>query len=184
MGAIFSVIPFLVFLFIVVSVVRSAMKVARKLNEQAPPRMPPANFDPAEAQRTRRIQEEIRRKIAERRGGRALTPPQRGRIDEVFVPRPEPVAPPPSEEPPALASNAAILERQRQLAEQMRLLAAARQMEQRKADRVTAITDSENAQLASNAVMRDDLLAGLRDPAMARRAILLREILGTPVGLR
>ena len=31
---------------------------------------------------------------------------------------------------------------------------------------------------------RGDLLADLRDPASLRRAFVLREVLGTPVGLR
>ena len=62
-------LPVLVFVVVIVSVVRNAAKVVRKVAEQqASAARAPADYDPELAERTRRIQEEIRRKIAERRG--------------------------------------------------------------------------------------------------------------------
>ena len=180
MGWIFSLLPFLVFAFIAISVIRNAMKVMRKMNEQAQGRQPPAQFDPTESERTRRIQEEIRRKIAERRG-RSTATQQPSRVEPVFPSHEEPSVT--VEEPPQLVSNAAVLERQRQLAEQMRELEVARQQQVRKAANLIE-ADAIGTAAASSAAKRDEILGDLRDPATARRAILLREILGVPVGLR
>jgi hypothetical protein len=176
-------LPVLVFVIVIISVVRNAAKVLRKLGEQTQARTPPtpADFDPELAQRTRRIQEEIRRKIAERRG-------------TVLAPEPVPVES--TMEPPVVfaeerverdygASDAAVLERQQQLADQMRALEHARAAEHRRATQVTTAlrteSESERGQLVGS---RGSLLAELRDPAGLRRAFVLREVLGTPVGLR
>ena len=178
MGWLFSVLPFLFFGFVVISIIRSAMQVARKLNETQPGARSPANFDPAEAERTRRIQEEIRRKIAERRG--RPVPVETAPAPEWSAAVPvEPVA-----EPPALGSMAAVLERQQQLADQMQALETARLMEQRKAAVTAATVQDETARVAAVVAMRGALLADLRKPATARRAILLREVLDRPVALR
>ena len=83
------------------------------------------------------------------------------------------------------ATNAAVLERQQQLADQMRALEAARVLEQRRAVQVTAAlkteSESERGMLVGS---RGGLLADLRDPSSLRRAFVLREVLGPPVGLR
>ena len=175
-------LPVLVFVVVIISVVRNAAKVVRKVAEQqtSAPRTP-ADYDPELAERTRRIQEEIRRKIAERRG---LT----------VAPEAAPVGPrmePPvifaeeREDPSVTAAANAVLERQQQLANQMRALEQARATEQRRAAQVTAAikteSESERGLLTGS---RGDLLADLRDPASLRRAFVLREVLGTPVGLR
>lgn len=178
MSWLFSVLPFLFFGFVVISIIRSAMQVARKLGEAQPGAgtRTPANYDPAEAERTRRIQEEIRRKIAERRG--LVIPAE-------LVPPTEPIAVAVSrEEPPELGSMAAVLERQQQLADQMQALETARLMEQRKAAVVAATAQDETARAAAVVAMRGALLADLRKPATARRAFLLREVLDRPVALR
>ena len=178
-------LPVLVFLVVIVSVVRAAAKVASKVKEQAPAPRSAADYDPDLANRTRRIQEEIRRKIAERRGLPVAREP---------APEAVPVGPgmePPvifaaaREEPSATAAAHAVLERQQQLADQMRALEQARATEQRRAANVTAAikieSESERGLLTGT---RGDLLADLRDPASLRRVFVLREVLGTPVGLR
>ena len=67
----------------------------------------------------------------------------------------------------------------------MRALEQARATEQRRAAQVTAAirteSQSERGLLTGS---RGDLLADLRDPTSLRRAFVLREVLGTPVGLR
>ncbi len=107
--------------------------------DNRPGQFEPSKMDMEEADRTRRIQEEIRRKIAERQAGQSPVPP-------LVAPRPvaEPVpevvqrrfekteepAPPPL--PRKLSAgaqadrDAEVLERQRALEEQMRLLEARR----------------------------------------------------------
>lgn len=144
------------------------------------------NADPEEAERTRRIQDEIRRKIAERAGGGpvsvpppAVEPPPLFRTETV-VPQREVSRP--AEPPPFQATAAAILERQRQLEEQMRELAAARKAAQRKAAAVAAQASASAP--AASAHRGGSLLADLHGAHNLRRAIVLREVLGPPVGLR
>ena len=87
--------------------------------------------------------------------------------------------------PATTTATAAVLERQQQLADQMRALEAARVLEQRRAVQVTAAlkteSESERGMLVGS---RGGLLADLRDPPSLRRAFVLREVLGPPVGLR
>ncbi len=181
MAGILQLLPFLIFGFVVISVIRNAMKVARKISEPTTVARSPANFDPAESERTRRIQEEIRRKIAERRGTVAPAEPVR-RIEPVAEWNPEREIP--QAEPPLTGSTEAVLERQQQLADQMRALETARLMEQRKAAVVAATAQNETERVAAVVAMRGALLADLRNPPTARRAMLLREILDRPVALR
>ena len=78
------------------------------------------------------------------------------------------------------ADEAALL-RQERLAQQMRDLEAQRAAASRRATLKTE-TAREAAELRSRAAssVRQDL----RDPRTLRHAVILREVLGTPVGLR
>jgi type IV secretory pathway VirB10-like protein len=151
----------------------------------------PAAEDNEQAERTRRIQEEIRRRIMERRGLAPGPPPASATSEE---PPPFPAAPPMIEEvrpfvvpppleqvmaAPAAADNTRELERQQQMLGQLRDLEAARQ------DQAYVIPASTAGAVAaaSDAGRSNRLLAELRQPAGLRRAVLLREILGPPVGL-
>lgn len=144
-----------------------------------------------QAENTRRIQEEIRRKIAERNAGAGESPRR------TAVPPPMPtVTPPPM--PPARDrrheqamearraeaehETAMVMERQRALADQLSALQA------RKAE---AARDAKAAWSTSSPAKtkrepRDDLglAAELRNAHSLRRAMVLREILSTPVGMR
>lgn len=171
--------------------------------------------DSEEAERTRRIQEEIRRKIAERRGGQAPAPPPAGARPApppLLRPRPAELPMPPFGAPaqpvfapraareerddeartPAeaderartAARTAAILERQEKLAEEMRALEAARQEARKRAAQVATAETERQARENRAAVGARSLAEELRDAKSARRAIVMREVLGTPVGLR
>lgn len=148
--------------------------------------------DMEEAARMRRVQEQIRRKIAERRGEAAPAQP-------AYEPSP---APPVMEEPrawgetmpereqekyapvapPVMASTAAILERQNELAEQMRALEVARASAQKRASELAAVRATEARDIKARST--GDFLNDLRDAKNLRRAIVLREVLSPPVALR
>ena len=93
--------------------------------------------------------------------------------------------PPPP--PPVVVDrrNVAELERQAHLAAELKALEDARQVAKRRAQHVAedtlAVAESEPA-LRSAA--RHRLLGDLGDPESLRRAFVLREVLGPPVGLR
>jgi hypothetical protein len=184
-------------LFIVVFVaigVANMLAKAKRAGTQQPARR---TIDPGTTERTRRVQEEIRRKIAERTGRLPMTPPT--------------VSPSPSAEPPArnifqelarqMAEAKRIAELQqrgqaaaeaqaqqrmedeqksRQLAEAQHLAEAQRTLQGQPETVATAVADRGTTTTSA----RDRLLADLREPDSLRRAFVLREILGEPVGLR
>ncbi len=146
--------------------------------------------DPDLAERTRRIREEIQRKIEQRaRAYTQLQPP---------VPRAEPAAPAPvrdemvvqSVQPAPLADvaaaqreskrAAAIVLQQSALAERLR-----RAVETKAAAMLSAKAESpDRGEKEDAAAARLALSEDLGSPLALRRAFVLREILGPPVGLR
>lgn len=79
----------------------------------------------------------------------------------------------------------AEVHRQEDLAERMRALEEQRALTQRRATQLAAFRTAEsNTTAGRRAEARDELLVNVREPKALRRAILLREVLGTPVGLR
>ena len=155
--------------------------------------------DAEAVERTRKVQEEIRRRRAQREGGLAPAPQAPSMPSErpvpspVHAPRPvsRPVArpfqvqPPARVEPPPLAQTAAMdARRQEEIADQLRALEAAKLSAQRRAKELT-ITTAENVATAAKAgVVSADLVSELRDARNLRRAVVLREVLGAPVALR
>ena len=142
-----------------------------------------------EAERIRRIQEEIRRKILERVGGVTTpvpTPPPLKAAPQSTMKRVQTAAEAytesQAEEERLVVADQAMLERQQQLAAKMRELKEQR----REHDRPSEVFAEKTAlaMSASGTAVRGSLLADLREPTAVRRAIVLREVLGTPVGLR
>ncbi|MEY4489176.1 MAG: hypothetical protein RIQ79_1684 [Verrucomicrobiota bacterium] len=169
----------------------------------------PASRDgsnPDNDERVRRIQEEIRRKIAERRGLAAPPSlPASGPAPYTPVlqethrksPTPVPVLVPASPRPQIDPyDEAASLERQRALADQLEKLEAkrleARRLIQATSESGLAATAAHSAYAISpstpatavSTVGERRLAAELRDPRALRRAMVLREVLGAPVALR
>ena len=206
---IFKNLGIVIFLVIVISqLVRGVMRARQATAERE---TTPVDYD--EQRRQRETQEKIRRQIAARRGGQApatqaappplareappLVRPETTQLPEPFggplgrmleelqkraQPQPEAVPPPPLVS--ARTSNAE-LERQEQLAAQLKTLEDARADAKRRAANVVegkrVIAESEPA-LRSAA--RGQLLADLSDRKSLRRAFVLREVLGAPVALR
>lgn len=165
-------------------------------NRPVPPLQRDANQDD-NAERTRRIQEEIRRKIMERRGQTVPPPipsaepsPLRPTPTTMTRTQPEPAAPPmlhraEGRSAAAIAEANEELENQRRLAEQLEALKARRAEAQRQQSAIYSgeITSPTETAVAA-AGFHAKLLTELRERGGARRAIVLREVLGTPVGLR
>jgi len=158
--------------------------------------------DPDALERTRRIQEDIRRKIAERqRGQTGEAPPPMPRAPEPELPPiirhalglpPEPPrTPPPMPSAPVQSHDRSSLDRQERMQQEMRELEATRREAEAKVREVSARTarklGQRRAQGAGSAVApmsHREILTSLRDPRGARSAMVLREVLGKPVGLR
>lgn len=143
--------------------------------------------DPDLAERTRKIREEIQRKIAERGRGYAHEQPVRPQaesdepppvIREVVVSQP---APRRGLSQVEVQRQAEILEEQAALAEKLHeaeLMKAA--AEKRAQFEATTADHTAEARAHTRSTVLDDL----REPAALRRAFILREVLGPPVALR
>lgn len=197
---------------VIAGVIAQLIQAMKGKKEEAdadnPPVQPPeTQFGeiPEEDERARRIREEIRRKIAERRGEAAESPlpepvPEPAAYDEPPpLMRDEPVAPPVvtrsviAERAPEAAAalqrqerfsterQAEILEQQAAMAERMRELEAMKAAAQRRAA-FEALSVSQAA--VQREKTRGALLDDLRDPQALRRAFIMREVLGPPVSLR
>jgi hypothetical protein len=156
--------------------------------------------DPELAERTRKIREEIQRKIAERRGEpvpppipqsqpatierspEATTPP--ATLPEIFrevmQPRPAPV-PPPLLRRAMTVNLAEEAERQAALMEKLKEAELMKAAAQRRLAFEASIADKETTELKQ---ARAGVVEDLRSPAALRRAFVLREVLGPPVALR
>ena len=162
----------------------------------------PGEEDAAEAERTRQIQEEIRRRILARQRGEepASTPPPLVVVEQappsLPPPLPRPQIPVEFEEDPydahereaaaqQAAREASVLEAQRALEEQLRAVRQAREAALAGVPRLAPISataggaSSRPASLARRALRED-----LTGRGSLRRAIVLREVLGEPVALR
>jgi hypothetical protein len=158
-----------------------------------------------DTERTRRIQEEIRRKIAERRGEKptlvSTTTSARPLASPVLAPRPvassggglrEKLETKLAQAQARERARVAAQDRKDQLEDQLRDNEAARLAEQRRLAEISLVNRAENkatavAQTAADAQASRGSRAwldDLRNPQSARRAIVLREVLGEPVGLR
>ena len=157
--------------------------------EQAKPAKEAGFEDPDLAERTRRIREEIQRKIEQRtKAYRESVPP--ALPGELTRPVPREVAKRQSAEPPVIAMprtnraeaqrNAEILEEQAALAEKLRQATELKAAAARRVQFENQISNEEEAKPVAAAA----LTADLRNPTALRRAFVLREIIGPPVALR
>ena len=195
----------IVIVLFAVQMVRGLLQQARNASEQ---QQEMRRDEGAEERRVRDVQEQIRRQVAARRSGQAPTDtppplagaPERplpraettqmpdfggpfGRMLEELQRKAQPTPPP----PPVLIErhNAAELERQQRLADELKALEETRRVAKRRAAHLAEdkklLADSEPALRSAT---RNRLLVDLGDTQSLRRAFVLREVLGTPVGLR
>ena len=136
-----------------------------------------------EAERARRIREEIRRKITERSSGGSPQAPRPVEGPPPLIPSLEVDPPVFAPEPPRRPMiDTAMLEQQRRLQEQ---LEEAKRTERRAQEIRQGLPGKRAPQTASTpALAGGGLRADLMNRASLRRAVVLREVLGPPVGLR
>jgi hypothetical protein len=161
----------------------------QKPSEEEPPREYEFE-DPELAERTRKIREEIQRKIAQR---------QRGGAEQDAAEAPAPAAyesetPPPlirevvAPRPVTAAGTRLDTQRQAEILEQQAAWAEKLQEAQRMKASALKRTEFETATAdhsqAARTISRVGVLDDLRSPAALRRAFILREVLGPPVALR
>jgi hypothetical protein len=179
------------------SVVRRAAKKKEPPAAAGASSPPPAAAESDEAERTRRLREEIRRKIAGRQRPPSAAVPAESEASE--MPAPPPVRGYPID--PFGGAGRRLLRPFPQPA------AAPPDFERRAAEKIRAIEEARTQEIpapepmplvaqpsppaapspvssAPTSSFGAAVLADLRDPGSARRAIVLREILGPPLGLR
>ncbi len=151
--------------------------------EEAPPPHVSKTFDDPElAERTRKIREEIQRKIEQR--SRGYTQPQTP-VPASYADTPPPVI---REVVPTRGASRLDVQRQAEiLEEQAAMMERLREAEAMKAGtqkrlEFEAATADVAVQLRTQT--RSTVLEDLRNPAALRRAFILREIIGPPVSLR
>jgi hypothetical protein len=200
-------------IFAVIFLTQIVRGVLRTRRDRPASQSKPNEFE--EQRRVQEIQEQIRRRIAERRGQRmppaAAPSARREAAPPPLLPRPETTQMPspfegplrrmfeeierkvqPAPEPAPVSAtvehherHAGELERQRRLAEEIRTLAEARAQAQRRAAQLAAEKEAAaTSETGLRTAARERLLGDLRDPQTVRRAFVLREVLGAPVGLR
>jgi hypothetical protein len=159
----------------------------KRAGGESPTGEPPTEHqfdDPDLAERTRKIREEIQRKIEQRTRGQAEMPAPAAEV-EAPPPIPREIA---VSRTPVHASSRLDAQRQAEiLEEQATLMERLREAEFMKAagkkrteyEAMTADHAAE-AQVAT----RSSVLGDLRNPVALRRAFVLREVLGPPVALR
>lgn len=136
-----------------------------------------------EEARARRIQEEIRRKIAERTASPPMAPPPVMEPEWVRT-EPETVVPPPLVVEQRYDPDAAILEQQRQLQERLRLVEETRRKTAALQTQISQPRMSRTVTAIASRFTPGSLAANLRSRSEVRRAIVMREILGPPKGLQ
>jgi hypothetical protein len=155
-----------------------------------------ASGDPGEAERTRRIQEEIRRRILARQRGED---PERAGPVIVFEDEGEPTRevyqePPeraPAPQPPPIPrapqpdfAMSAMLERQRALDDQFRAIQASRAAATAGIPSIGALARPVASGPRGTGRLRRELRRDLVGVRSLRKAVLLREVLGEPPGMR
>ncbi len=150
----------------------------------------PSEADPDEARRVREIQEEIRRKIAERTGRAPppTPPPAPARVPQASKPAPQtrqfPTpsrTPTPQPEPVPVQPTRSY---QDELQEKLRKLKELESQTVTKAETISAYSQVKPSLKVARGELRSQLYADLAHPLGQKKAILVGEILGPPIGIK
>ena len=163
----------------------------RQADQEVPPAKDATFEDPDLAARTRRIREEIQRKIEQRARGYVQPPPAAVRPESPAPPAiPVARSPAPVAEPPPLSRAAAshleaqhtaeILEQQATLATRLQQAQEMKAAALLRLQYENQISSGDQAATVARGALADDL----RSPDALRRAFILREIIGRPLALR
>ena len=157
----------------------------KKDNKEAPMDQPP-EADPDEARRVREIQEEIRRKIAERTG--RVPPPAPARVPQASKPASQTQPPPtPSRTPtppPAPVPVQPTPSYQDDLQEKMRRIKELKAKAESQVKTVSEYTIGKSSKKVARGELRSQLFKDLAHPMGQKKAILVSEILGPPIGIK
>ncbi|EDY81701.1 hypothetical protein VDG1235_1319 [Verrucomicrobiia bacterium DG1235] len=156
-------------------------------------------FDPAAAERARKIQEEIRRKILERQRGEGpptgrppILEPSYEEPEEAYATprpaRPEVRAPRPTvsfdrEEAPQTVMVDPYVQKRKEVEAKLK---EAKKLKAEASSKAKSIANKtfETDRRVSGRVLRKRLLQNLGDPASLKSAVLVREVLDPPIGMR
>ena len=145
--------------------------------------------EPDFSERTRRIREEIQRKIEQRTGGNAPSPTSKSsdqKMPPVIVRRRMAAeVPPPPKSRMAIEETEdtnEVLMKQIALAEELRRAVEIKAASLRRVQSLSPI--SAGGQIGGLGISRTALMADLKDVEGLRRAFIAREIIGPPVALR
>ncbi|GAB5562350.1 MAG: hypothetical protein SynsKO_39970 [Synoicihabitans sp.] len=170
--------------------------------EEAPQDRPGRKkIDVEQLERNRRLREEIRRKREERQRGEGplVEQPAPKTIEDLekdIAPQLPPVLremmgipdePVRAPQPPPVPDSNPVLDRQQRMQEEMAALEEKKREAQAMAKKagVGALQQARRRRAARPEEMSErDFLATLRNPRQARRAVVLREVLGKPLALR
>jgi hypothetical protein len=154
-----------IIILIAFAVVGILQRLRRAGDGEAPPAPPPPTIDPEATERTRQIQEEIRRRILERRA-----------LEQEAAAPPEPAPPPVAASPVVTRAPAPSITSAPELAPMSQPSFSV--------PLLPLVPISSFFPTGRGAASVPVLPLDLHDPGSLRRAVVLREILGPPVGLR
>ncbi|WP_438481872.1 hypothetical protein [Oleiharenicola lentus] len=160
--------------------------------QSAQPQQETSFGDADEAERTRRIREEIQRKIQQRMSGQ--TPPPITEPATTEYSQPPPLIVPARQVASSSSVRAAmarreaerhaeVLEQQAALADRLRMANEMKLASQKRLAFEDTI-DAGGVNTASRAKARSIVMEEMRSPEALRRAFIMREVLGPPVALR
>lgn len=148
----------------------------------------PSEADPDEARRVREIQEEIRRKIAERTGRVPPPVPAPARVPQTSKPAPQTQKfPTPSRTPtppPAPVPVQPTRSYQDELQAKLRQIKELEEQTVTKVETLSAYSQVKPSLKVARGELRSQLYADLAHPVGQKKAILVGEILGPPIGIK
>lgn len=159
----------------------------KKDGKKAPSNQQPQT-DPDEARRVSEIQEEIRRKIAERTGRVPPPVPAPARVPQASKPAPQTQKfPTPSRTPTPPPESVPVQPTrsyQDELQEKLRQIKELEAQTATKVESLSAYNIDKPSKRVARGELRSQLYGDLSHPLGQKKAILVSEILGAPVGIK